>query len=90
MKHPIITFVRCRIFGNHEWTTRMQQGLRPEPDLLTAETIVHSFHKWCSMWCKHCGHFSELNKDKSVAPIPGCEPWSPFLPHHLQSNDPAV
>ena len=78
--------IGCYVFGMHEWTSTVQQDKLDGPVLLgdlhdlslqgaQEAYVVALFNHHSRMWCKHCGHFSELNVDKSTTPVPGCKPW---------------
>jgi hypothetical protein len=82
----IFRMIGCYVLGAHEWTSTVQQNKLDGPVLLgdlkacsvqgaQEAYIVALFNHHCRMWCRHCGHFSELNEDKSTTPVPGCEPW---------------
>ena len=82
----IFRMIGCYVFGMHEWTSTVQQDKFDGPVLLEElrdvslkraqeQYVVAMFNHHCRMWCRHCGHFSELNEDKSTIPVPGCEPW---------------
>lgn len=77
----------CRIWRFHSWTSAVQQGAlhrllldHPLKDLQPGE-IIPLFHKHSRMWCIRCGHFSELNNDKSTEPVKYCRPWHNGLPN---------
>jgi hypothetical protein len=49
----------CKIMDSHEWTSNAQQGIPPTPEQLKS---VAGFWDYATMYCKRCGHISELSK----------------------------
>ena len=48
----------CKIMDSHEWTSNAQQGIPPTPEQLKS---VAGFWDYATMYCKRCGHISELS-----------------------------
>jgi hypothetical protein len=72
----------CRIWRWHDWTSAVRQDMLPaviQVDQLTPLNIAQKFNYSARMWCRRCGRFSQLNADKSTAPVPGCDPWKSAL-----------
>ncbi len=56
-------WIRCHIFGLHDWTTDLKErGGKPMEGLDTPEKVKAALINDCKMYCKDCGHQSELNK----------------------------
>lgn len=56
-------FIRCYIFGIHEWTTDFKKrGGKPMEGLDTPEKVKAAMINDAKIYCDYCGHPSELNK----------------------------
>jgi len=49
----ILTFVKCKIFNNHNWTCAAQEGIKPSEEQL--QNGVDGFFDYAKMYCKDCG-----------------------------------
>lgn len=84
MKKLLAILWWCHIWKFHEWTSAVQQPGGSFAKMLmdgiadgslNKHNIADHFNYCARMWCKRCGHFSELNDNKSTDPVYGCEPW---------------
>lgn len=51
-------FMLCRVLGNHDWTSRAQQGIPPTREQLSTPD---GFWDYAKMFCRRCGRVSRLN-----------------------------
>ena len=58
----MIKYLRC--FFSHEWTSSAQEGKQPTAKQL--HNGVDGFWDYATMYCKRCGHVSELSKNRSL------------------------
>ena len=59
----ILTWIRCKVFRFHNWTTDFEErGCVPLKGLDNFEEVKASVISDCRMYCKDCKHESELNK----------------------------
>ena len=47
------------IIGDHEWTCKAEQGIKPTKEELTNPLV--GFAIYSRMYCKHCGKVSHLS-----------------------------
>jgi hypothetical protein len=53
----------CHVFGDHDWTNKHQQGIKPDRDRMrTPEESVTYFNDYVKMYCARCGTVSDLCK----------------------------
>lgn len=54
----------CYIFGSHEWTSPIQEGVpvRVPEKGATMQEVKQCLYESSRMYCKRCGYESELSK----------------------------
>lgn len=50
----LVRWIACHLLGCHNWTCAAEQGIKPR--------WGQSFWSYASMYCRHCGAGSEMNK----------------------------
>ena len=75
MWSAIKTLIACKIFGSHEWTSRAEQGVKPQPG--------DSFVDYATMYCSRCGCVSSI----STAAWSHLSPDSALLRRDLIKNE---
>jgi hypothetical protein len=56
---------QCTVMQSHDWTTDFQERGNKAPDLTGKVTAAEIYKAWVDdvrMYCKHCGHESEVSK----------------------------
>ena len=48
----------CKIWRFHKWTCAASEGVKPTKEQLKS---IEGFKEYATMYCKRCGHKSELN-----------------------------
>jgi len=47
------------LIGDHEWTCKAEQGIKPTKEELAVPFV--GFQIYSAMYCKHCGRISALS-----------------------------
>jgi len=55
----ILGWLACHILGAHDWTSKAQEGIKPN-HIELANPIL-GFKMYAQMYCKKCGKISKLN-----------------------------
>lgn len=59
MKAFFIRLFLCHILGDHQWTSKADQGIKPSREELESS---QGFWKYARVYCSRCGEPSKYNK----------------------------
>ena len=62
MKKFLKILFLCNILGDHDWTSKAQEGIKPNPPKTSnVNVILADFGEYAKMYCKRCGKVSGLS-----------------------------
>ncbi len=53
----------CDILGMHHWTSPYEERGKPDKEKVEKEGIIKAFLDDTTMYCKRCGHVSDVSKE---------------------------